>query len=66
MKMGHWDEAFQREGIPLGILIDGSGKVSFYESGYEVQDLRNAISKLGPEFSPIAPSTNPESKTKIE
>ena len=63
---GSLSDAFHREGIPLGVLIDGSGKVSFYKSGYEIQDLRNAISKLGPEFSAIAPSLNPESKAKNE
>jgi len=44
----------QREGIPLGILIDSEGKVTFYESGYRINELRAAIAKLGPEFGSVA------------
>ena len=51
---GSLGEAFHREGIPLGVLIDAAGKITFYESGYEIPQLRAAIAKLGPQFSPTA------------
>jgi len=53
---GALGKAYQREGIPLAVLIDGDGKVVFYESGYEISDLRAAIAELGPQFSSIAPA----------
>jgi len=58
---GSLGKAFQREGIPLGVLIDADGKVAFYESGYEISELRSAIAKLGPQFSTLAQSS-PSSK----
>jgi thiol-disulfide isomerase/thioredoxin len=39
---GALGKAYQREGIPLGVLIDADGKVVFYQSGYEISDLRAA------------------------
>jgi thiol-disulfide isomerase/thioredoxin len=53
---GSLGKAFHRMGIPLGVLIDAEGKVTFYKAGYEIADLRNAIAKLGPQFSSIAPA----------
>ena len=47
----------QREGIPLRVLIDAEGKVAFYESGYEISDLRSEFAKLGPQFSALAGAT---------
>jgi len=46
--------AFQRNPIPLGVLIDARGNVVFYQAGYEVGDLRGAIRKLGPDFGSVA------------
>jgi thiol-disulfide isomerase/thioredoxin len=43
-------KADQREALPLGVLIDRDGSVVFYQSGYEISDLRVAIGKLGPQF----------------
>ena len=54
---GTLGSAFQRNGIPLGILIDAQGTIRFYSSGYEAKDLRSAISKLGPEFGFLADSS---------
>jgi thiol-disulfide isomerase/thioredoxin len=51
---GALGKAFHRFGIPLGVLIDKDGKITFYQSGYGIADLRSAIVKLGPEFSTIA------------
>ena len=51
---GTMGAAFQRNTIPLGILIDAQGTVRFYAAGYEIRDLRSAISKLGPEFASLA------------
>lgn len=48
---GSMGKAFQREGVPLGVLIDADGKVVFYESGYGISELRTAIAKLGPQFA---------------
>lgn len=45
---------FERNAIPLGILIDAQGKIIFCQSAYDIADLRRAIAKLGPEFSSIA------------
>jgi thiol-disulfide isomerase/thioredoxin len=46
--------AFQRNSIPLGVLIDAQGTIRFYAAGYETKDLQSAISKLGPEFGSLA------------
>jgi hypothetical protein len=58
---GTLGQAFGRDALPLGVLIDGEGKVAFYKSGYTVAELRAAIAKLGPEFSSVAapPGTKP-------
>jgi thiol-disulfide isomerase/thioredoxin len=53
---GSLGEAFHRGGIPLGVLIDAEGKVTFCTTGYEIAELRNAIAKLGPGFSAVATS----------
>jgi thiol-disulfide isomerase/thioredoxin/outer membrane lipoprotein-sorting protein len=47
-------KAFHRLGIPLGVLIDAKGEVTFYRTGYEISELRSAIVKLGPEFGSVA------------
>ena len=47
-------KAFGRHGIPLGVLIDPTGGVTFYRSGYNISELRAAISKLGTQFNAIA------------
>ena len=53
---GSLGKAFQRVGIPLGVLIDSEGKIVFYESGYEISELRAAVARLGPQFSEVAPN----------
>jgi thiol-disulfide isomerase/thioredoxin/outer membrane lipoprotein-sorting protein len=57
---GALGKAFGREAVPLGVLIDPEGKVTFYSSGYDMAELRAAIAKLGPEFISVAaiPPTN--------
>ena len=50
---GSLGKPFHRTGIPLGILIDADGKVTFYKSGYRIAELRTAIAKLGPEFNSV-------------
>lgn len=54
---GSLGEAFHREGIPLGVLINADGRILFYQSGYEISDLRTAISKLGAPFGSIPPQS---------
>lgn len=61
---GQYGRAFHRRGIPLGVLIDSEGKITFYQAGYDVADLRAAIAQLGPEFRSVAasgetPASNP-------
>ena len=51
---GAMGAAFQRNSIPLGVLIDAQGTIRFYAAGYETKDLQSAISKLGPEFGSLA------------
>ncbi len=51
---GSLGDAFHREGIPLGVLIDAEGKITFCAVGYEIADLRAAIAKLGPQFNATA------------
>ena len=51
---GAMGAAFQRNTIPLGILIDAQGTVRFYAAGYEMKDLQSAIAKLGPAFASLA------------
>jgi thiol-disulfide isomerase/thioredoxin/outer membrane lipoprotein-sorting protein len=53
---GSFGVAFQREGIPLGVLIDADGKITFYKSGYDISDLRTALAKISPEFAKKAES----------
>ncbi len=48
---GALGKAFHREAIPLGVLMNASGKIVFHQSGYEISDLRAAILQLGPEFA---------------
>ena len=55
---GSLSRAFQRDGIPLGVLIDADGKVLFQKAGYEIPELRDAIAQLGPQFSSVAPNTS--------
>jgi thiol-disulfide isomerase/thioredoxin/outer membrane lipoprotein-sorting protein len=56
---GAMGAAFQRNSLPLGVLIDAQGTIRFYAAGYETKDLQSAISKLGPEFGSLAaPSAN--------
>jgi len=45
---GSLGKAFGREGIPLGVLMDATGKVTFYKVGYDINELRAAIAKLIP------------------
>jgi len=64
---GSMGAAFQRNPIPLGVLIDARGNVAFYQVAYEMKDLRAAIGKLGPEFGSVAKtaeasSANPTKK----
>jgi thiol-disulfide isomerase/thioredoxin len=51
---GSLGKKFQRGGIPLGILIDKEGIVTFYKSSYGISELRSAIAKLGLELEPAA------------
>jgi thiol-disulfide isomerase/thioredoxin/outer membrane lipoprotein-sorting protein len=52
---GSLGKAFQRNAIPLGVLVDADGKVIFCKSGYDISQLRAAVAKLGPQFSSTAP-----------
>jgi hypothetical protein len=49
--------AFGRVGIPLAVLIDPQGNVTFYKSDYGIAELRAAMASLAP-----APSGAPQSK----
>jgi thiol-disulfide isomerase/thioredoxin len=50
---GTLGQAFGRQALPLGILIDSEGKVVFYSVGYDIWELREAIVKLGPQFGSV-------------
>jgi thiol-disulfide isomerase/thioredoxin len=50
---GSVGKAFGPHGIPLEVLIDASGKVTYYAMGYDDANLRTAIAKLGTEFSSV-------------
>ncbi len=47
-------KAFKAEGIPLTVLIDGQGKIVYYDFGGDEAAVRKAIAALGPEFASIA------------
>jgi len=47
-------------GVPWQVMIDSEGKVAFYHPGEDVEELRIAIAKLGPQYGSVAP--NPEPK----
>ncbi len=51
---GSLSKAFLCGGVPMGVLINSSGKVVFYHIGCSVAQVRAAIAKLGPEFSSLA------------
>jgi thiol-disulfide isomerase/thioredoxin len=51
-------KAFKSEGIPLTVLIDGQGKIVYYDFGGNEEMLRRAIAALGPEFASIAPAAS--------
>lgn len=58
-KDGSISKAFNCNAIPLGVLINPSGKVTFYGIGYPMAGLRAAIAKLGPKFrNAVMKSTN--------
>jgi cytochrome c biogenesis protein CcmG/thiol:disulfide interchange protein DsbE len=39
--------SFHLEGWPTTVLIDGDGKIVYYESGFEAEKLRDALRKIG-------------------
>jgi thiol-disulfide isomerase/thioredoxin len=51
---GEVARAFKDEAIPLTILIDGLGKIVYYDFGGDEAAVRTAIAALGPEFGSIA------------
>lgn len=59
---GSLGKAFGRNGIPLGVLIDAEGKVTFYKAGYEIVELQAAMAKLSPPLQGVAASGVPQSK----
>jgi thiol-disulfide isomerase/thioredoxin len=61
---GLFGKAFHRNGIPLGVLVDAGGKITFYKTGYEIADLRAAIAKLGPAFGSVASSNSAAANSK--
>jgi thiol-disulfide isomerase/thioredoxin len=46
---GSISQAFKEESIPLTILIDGQGKIVYYDFGGDAAAVRKAIAALGPE-----------------
>lgn len=44
-------KAFEGKAIPLTILIDQNGKITYYSNGWDGSGVRTAISKLGPEYA---------------
>jgi hypothetical protein len=50
-------DAFGRQAIPLGVLVDSDGTIKFYDVGFGIAELRAAIAKLGPEFASIRTAT---------
>ena len=46
-------EAFGKQAIPLGVLVDSDGTVKFYDVGFDIAELRAAIANLGSEFASI-------------
>lgn len=52
---GSIGDAFSKNMIPLYVLIDASGKIVYYGQGMQENELRKAVSKLGPEFASLAP-----------
>jgi hypothetical protein len=46
-------EAFGKQAIPLGVLVDSDGTVKFYDVGFDIAELRAAIANLGSEFTSI-------------
>ena len=58
---GSLGKAFKRKGVPLAVLVDASGNITFYKAGYEISELRAAIERLK---LPADSATSAESKSK--
>ncbi len=50
---------FSKAGIPLIVLIDPQGKVTFYKAGEDDAALRSALTRLGPEYASLAAPQKP-------
>jgi thiol-disulfide isomerase/thioredoxin len=61
---GSLGKAFGPHGLPLEVLIDASGEVTFWEMGHDDGNLRAAIAKLGPEFSSVAADSRAETQKR--
>ena len=60
---GKIGNAFSRSGIPLYVLVDGTGKIAFYRAGSgKTQEaaLRKAIAGLGPQYAALAEEQKPQ------
>jgi thiol-disulfide isomerase/thioredoxin len=55
--------ALQCDGVPLALVIDGNGKIVYFDFGGNEADLRKAIAGLGPEFASVAPSDEAKADT---
>jgi thiol-disulfide isomerase/thioredoxin len=62
---GSRQQAFNRLGIPLVVLIDENGKIVFWGSGEDEHDLRMAIAALGPQYASMAPAPKPQDACDI-
>ena len=48
------EEAMRGYVLPLTVLIDGNGKIVYYDLGSDEAGLRKAIAGLGPDFASVA------------
>lgn len=62
---GSIHDAYNRVAIPLVVLIDGQGQITFYGSGENDSGLRTAIAALGPEYASLAPAPKPQEACDI-
>jgi len=54
---GEIHSKFPSNGIPYYVLIDRSGKIVFSKVGYQEDELRASVAKLGPEFAAVNAKT---------
>ena len=55
---GEINRSLPGDGLPQFVLIDATGKIMYAKSGFDEHELRAALSRLGPGYTPLARKRN--------